>query len=70
MADVYNKELQFLQACLQVNPKGYGIWEHRCWLMRSHPRPDWSGELALCNKFLEYDERNCKYMYLCALIRL
>uniref|UniRef100_A0A8C8S1J4 Geranylgeranyl transferase type-2 subunit alpha n=1 Tax=Pelusios castaneus TaxID=367368 RepID=A0A8C8S1J4_9SAUR len=51
-------ELSFLETCLRVNPKSYGTWHHRCWVMGHVPHPDWARELELCAKFLESDDRN------------
>ncbi|KAL4235249.1 hypothetical protein ACF0H5_006887 [Mactra antiquata] len=58
MIEIFKGELQFLESCLRTNPKSYGVWNHRCFIMETMPKPDWKKELELCNLFLEYDERN------------
>lgn len=58
--ELYEHELKFLQNCLHVNPKSYGVWEHRRFSLRNMPNPDWKRDLKLCNQFLTFDPRNCK----------
>ncbi|XP_076079936.1 geranylgeranyl transferase type-2 subunit alpha-like isoform X2 [Mytilus galloprovincialis] len=55
---IMENELYFLESCLKVNPKSYGTWHHRTFIMENMPKPDWDRELQLCNTFLDYDERN------------
>ncbi|KAK3603828.1 hypothetical protein CHS0354_042834 [Potamilus streckersoni] len=58
MEKICNEELYFLESCLKGNPKSYGTWHHRCFVLDNMANPDWKRELQLCNIFLEYDERN------------
>ncbi|KAI6654665.1 Geranylgeranyl transferase type-2 subunit alpha-like [Oopsacas minuta] len=56
--ELFKRELHFLEMCLKVNPKSYGTFMQRRWVMSNNPDPDWKHELALCDLFLSYDERN------------
>ena len=61
MQKIYESELSFVERCLRQNPKSYGSWHHRGWVSARLPRPDWVGELSLCDRCLSLDERNCEY---------
>lgn len=53
-------ELPLTQAALQRNPKAYGAWSHRKWVLQ-HVRPPSTvlqQELELTTQFLTLDERN------------
>ena len=54
----FDNELYFLEQCLKINHKSYGSWHHRSWAMENMSTPNWLRERKLCDKFLEYDERN------------
>ncbi|XP_055376422.1 geranylgeranyl transferase type-2 subunit alpha [Condylostylus longicornis] len=56
--ELYQKDLNFTEQCLKVNPKSYCAWHHRCWILENSTEPDWNKEVALCTKYLKMDERN------------
>ncbi|KAF2356791.1 Protein prenyltransferase alpha subunit [Trinorchestia longiramus] len=64
--ELISAELAVVSSCLQTNPKSYGAWHHRLWLMEQlctaasaeQARTAWKEELALCTLFLTKDERN------------
>lgn len=60
MDTMYSSELDLTEQCLLVNPKSYGAWHQRCWVMEHMHGADWGRELALCNRYLQMDERNCE----------
>ncbi|RMB89292.1 hypothetical protein DUI87_34343 [Hirundo rustica rustica] len=52
-------ELSFVAQCLGVNPKSYGAWHHRGWVLGHAPAPPAGREdLALCERLLAADSRN------------
>ncbi|GAB0098222.1 Geranylgeranyl transferase type-2 subunit alpha [Sergentomyia squamirostris] len=58
MKDLHQADLLFTEQCLQVNPKSYGAWHHRGWILETRPDPNWNREVDLCTKYLKLDERN------------
>jgi hypothetical protein len=54
------EELRLVERALRRNPKSYGAWQHRKWVLRTQgpARADLPRELALCAQLLALDERN------------
>lgn len=63
LVDLFNRDLEFTEACLRTNPKSYGAWHHRCWLLEHHPEADYKKEVVLTTRYLKMDERNCRNCY-------
>lgn len=58
---IFDRDLGFTESCLMVQPKSYGAWHHRVWILENCPTPDWDREVKLCTTYLKKDERNCKF---------
>lgn len=57
---IYVQELGLFMQLIRKNPKSYWLWNHRRWCLETMPDPDWNAELALVDKLLTMDARNCK----------
>lgn len=60
---IFERDMGFTEVCLQAQPKSYGAWHHRVWILENSPNPDWDRELRLCTSYLKKDERNCKLIF-------
>ena len=50
-------ELQLSKEAILKNPKAYGAWWHRCWIIQRFCT-NYKSELNLCSEFLNQDQRN------------
>jgi geranylgeranyl transferase type-2 subunit alpha len=57
---VLKSELDLTIAALKKNPKSYCAWHQRQWAVVFF-KCSLADELALCQKFLDLDERNCTW---------
>ena len=57
------QDLDLTAQCLKRNPKEYAVWEHRKWVLKTMPDPDWRYELKTVEAMLERDARNCMYLW-------
>lgn len=64
------EELAFNVAAIKANPKSYVTWQHRRWLLQRYDcKAAVSGELALLEKLLILDCRNCKTICYISFLR-
>ena len=82
--DLLANELSMTMAALRQHPKVYWIWNHRRWCLENVPdgpvvdgkpslqwrKANWQRELAVVEKMLDADARNCKPTHISFLIRL
>lgn len=61
-------EIKLTQESLKANPKSYGSWHHRYWILLNHPKPNWQNEFNLLNKYFSMDDRNCMFLNLLNLL--
>ena len=54
-----SKELGLTEHCIKVNSKSYNSWFQRSWVLDLSQEIDFIKELALCNRCLDLDDRNC-----------
>ena len=54
---VRDGEMKLSQEAIMKNPKSYGAWWHRVWIMQRF-QCDYIAEIGLCTQFLMEDERN------------
>lgn len=61
--ELLEDDLQLTTHALRAHPKVYWIWNHRKWCLQEYPDVTggkWKQELAMVDKMLEMDPRNCE----------
>lgn len=56
-AELVRRELQLSEDGIRKNPKSYGAWHHRLWILQRF-QVDYANELQLCKLLLTEDQRN------------
>jgi len=54
---IRDQELDLSKEAIMKNPKSYGAWWHRIWIMQRF-ESNYKQELNLCSQFLDADQRN------------
>ncbi|KAL3316092.1 hypothetical protein Ciccas_005263 [Cichlidogyrus casuarinus] len=52
------KDLILTYDALKNDPKSYGAWHHRQWVLKNFSAPNFSAEITVCDSALKLDERN------------
>jgi Protein prenyltransferase alpha subunit repeat len=60
LQELFAADIEFTTSCLKYQPKSYWVWHHRKWCLQNMPHPSWERELAILEKMLNLDARNCE----------
>ncbi|KAF1741731.1 hypothetical protein MXB_5148, partial [Myxobolus squamalis] len=53
------QEQELTSSCIKENPKAYCVWNHRLFVLKQKPIPDFQTERYMIDIFFESDPRNC-----------